>query len=360
MHLQSSEAFAQKRKVTTMKIQITLALIAILSASCSTLRTPTQPSLPQSEFSFFVMGDSPYTKVDEEMLRKVTPIVKASDAPFVIHIGDYKGGGTECTNSYDDQHDILISNLSPKPVFYTPGDNEWTDCDRNINDVTGKEYSELDRLAKLRKTKFRTLPNGTAILNAKRQSSQVENVTWRYNNVRFATLHVVGTNNGRDQVRGDKLSAAKRAVDLRDRSNSDWLHRVFKRANRESASALVIALHGDITDTDDKPEDLMCTDVSASEEHACDAFTDLRHSIRDHSIKFGKPVLVIHGDTDPFTLDQKFAGEEAENLWRLNAAGDAGPGYGVSDITEVLVRLGEPSPFSAKGVMTGKFPATEN
>ncbi len=68
-------------------------------------------------------------------------------------------------------------------------------------------------------------------------------------------------------------------------------------------------------------------------------------------------MLVIHGDTAPFTLDQTFSGDEAPTLWRLNAAGDAGFGvtgfaYGVRDLTLVSIDLKAPAPFSAKALLS--------
>jgi hypothetical protein len=93
----------------------------------------------------------------------------------------------------------------------------------------------------------------------------------------------------------------------------------------------------------------------------CDAFIDLRKAIRDAAIAFGKPTLVIHGDTAPFTLNQDFAGDEAPALWRLNAAGDAGTGitgqfYGTRDVTVVMVNAKSAKPFAARGLVTGKTP----
>jgi len=124
---------------------------------------------------------------------------------------------------------------------------------------------------------------------------------------------------------------------------------------------MVIAMQADMTDIKDKPEDVMCEDVAANDAHPCDGFTNLRAAIRDAARSFNGPVLLIHGDTAPFTLGQSFAGEEAANLWRLNAAGDAGVGhtgmaYGTRDVTIVTINPSADFLFSARGLLTDKAP----
>ena len=313
-------------------------------------------------FSFIVIGDTPYTEEDLAMLDAATQSIKAEGAPFIVHIGDYKGGGQPCVAEYDNQFSTLLDNLAPIPVFYTPGDNEWTDCDRFDDPETGEKYSELDRLMSIREQFFDEPPSpAVASLAYSRHPEQPENAMWRADVIQFATLHVTGTNNSRKWVAGDPLERALQAVTARDAANIEWLRGVFEKASKNNAAAIVIATHGDLTDVKYQYDDLVCQDVVANGEHPCDAFADLRATLRDEAISFGKPVLVIHGDTAPFTISRDFNGEEAPNLWRLNAAGDAGVNrfgvhYGVPDITRVFIDLESDEPFSAQGVTTGAKP----
>ncbi|GJL95629.1 MAG: hypothetical protein DHS20C05_20340 [Hyphococcus sp.] len=330
-------------------LAIALSQIILLSACTISQKTETEPD----SFSIIVMGDTPYGKEDFVMLDKAVPFIKNGGFPFVIHVGDYKGGGAECTDDHDQRHLALIDELAPTPVYYTPGDNEWVDCDRFDNPATGKKYSDLDRLDTVRDLFFsdqKVSPNALP-----------ENLSWTYKNVQFLTLHVTGTNNARDWVAGDPLDRAAAAVDLRDRANLFHLEQAFAQAKAENNHAVIIAMQADMTDIDDKPDHIMCEDVAPDDDHPCDAFTDLRAAIRDAAIEFKKPVLLIHGDTAPFTLNQHFAGEEAPNLWRLNAAGDAGVGrtgqpYGTRDITIVTIDPAASIPFAARGALAGKAP----
>jgi hypothetical protein len=341
-----------------------LALVYCIGlAACSTEYAATDNAPPpDGAFSFVVIGDIPYSTEDENLLAEAVPLIKAGDYPFVIHVGDYKGGKTPCTTEHDDRFQALIDALAPTPVIYTPGDNEWTDCDRNKDETTGKPHSDLARLAVVRERFFAEPPLTPKAFEFERQSSQVENASWRHDGIRFATLHVVATANGRDWVTGDPLDAAKAAIEAREAANLDWLAHVVDLAKEEKASALVVAMQADpVADSQDANAE-RCVGVSDHEE-SCDAFIDLRIALKDAATTFGGPVLLIHGDSAPFTLDQTFSGDEAANLWRLNAAGDAGVGiagdfYGTRDVTLVVVDTKGAPPFTARGLVTGKTPKT--
>jgi hypothetical protein len=327
-------------------------------AACATDQVATDNAPPpDGSLSFVVIGDTPYGAEDEEMLAAATARIRDGAYPFVIHIGDYKGGSAPCTTDLDDRFAALVESLKPAPVFYTPGDNEWTDCDRKDDPATRKPWSELGRLAQIRERFFADAPLMPKAFEHQRQQVQVENATWRHEGVRFATLHVVGTANGRAFAEGDPLDAVQAAVEAREAANAAWIAHVRDLAIGEEAHALVIAMQADPTDAGaPRP----CDGV-ADEEMLCDAFIDLRKAIRDAAIAFGKPTLVIHGDTAPFTLNQDFAGDEAPALWRLNAAGDAGTGitgqfYGTRDVTVVMVNAKSAKPFAARGLVTGKTP----
>jgi hypothetical protein len=340
------------RAMQHLKKIILFFLLALLTACANETAAPPEPS----GFSFIVIGDTPYGPPDEVMLAEAVTRIRAGAYPFIIHVGDFKGGGTPCTDALEERLETLIATLAPTPVFYTPGDNDWTDCDRFKDADTGVRTSDLDRLTGLRARFFSAPLTAPVALKPSRQKAQPENAAWRYGGVQFVTLHVVGTNNGRDWVVGDPLERAATAADARDAANLAWLGKTFAAAKASRARAVVIAMQADMTDIEDKPEDVMCKDVAANDAHPCDGFTNLRATIRDAARSFDGPVLIIHGDTAPFTLGQSFAGEEAGNLWRLNTAGDAGATYGVRDVTVVTINLSTDKPISAYGLLTDKAP----
>jgi len=129
--------------------------IASLAACGSPAAENVLPVNDKDQISFIVIGDTPYSEADRKMLDKAVPKIHEYNPPFIIHIGDYKGGRAKCDESHDNYHAELIDRLKPIPVFYTPGDNEWADCDRNINPETGENYSDLNRLKVIREKFFK-------------------------------------------------------------------------------------------------------------------------------------------------------------------------------------------------------------
>ncbi len=337
----------------------TFAVMLVLTVACAS----TKGAAPAGSepFSFVVIGDIPYSDDDTAFLvNEIIPAIRDEKFPFVIHLGDYKGGGTPCAAEFDEAQLSLIAALTPSPVFYTPGDNEVTDCDRFDDPATGAPQSELARLQRVRDLFFTGEPVAPAEMEAAAQPLQRENLTWRYRGVRFVNLHIVATNNGRNEVAGDDPALAATAADQRDIANLAWLLEVVAKAKREDARALVITFQADVTEVSADLLGKPCKTATASRTRDCDGFAVLRPAIRNAALAFGGPTLVIHGDTSAFSFGRSFAGAEAANLWRLNAAGDygrtaAGP-YGVQDATLVTIDLTRNAPFAAEALVTGVAP----
>ena len=154
-----------------LRILAAAGLFALSGACASTSTQVTSPT--STQFSFAVIGDIPYSDDDKAVLEQaILPAIKQGDYPFVIHVGDYKGGGAPCSAADDDAQLALIETLAPIPVFYTPGDNEWTDCDRFKDPATGKPQSELQRLAHLRSLFFSETPAAPDAMKVKSQDLQ--------------------------------------------------------------------------------------------------------------------------------------------------------------------------------------------
>ncbi|MFC2952844.1 metallophosphoesterase family protein [Marinicaulis aureus] len=337
---------------------IAAASFFVTLVACTTTPKETAPSA--EPFSFAVIGDIPYNDDDRDVFdNKIVPAIQQGGYPFVIHVGDYKSGGAPCTAQEDDTQNALIEKLAPIPVFYTPGDNEWTDCDRFVDPATGKPQSELQRLARLKELFFEEPVDAPEAMSVRMQPDAPGNVMWRYEGVRFVTVHVVGTGNGRRAVAGDDPDEAGPLADARERDAVNWITAASIAAKSEKAKALVIAMHADMSDVNPENLGVPCNGAVASLDETCDAFVALRLALRKAAETFGGPTLLIHGDTAPFTLGQSFAGEELANFWVLNAAGDhgvTGEGfhYGVQDSTRVIFDPSASNPFDAWGIATGQ------
>lgn len=107
-----------------------------------------------------VFGDWPYAASSgEDVLLETAPLLIKSvnsdpDVSVVIHVGDIHSGRQPCTSA-----GILppIQTSNPGwnqaifyqfqqfnfPLVYVPGDNEWTDCHKNNQLVSGAPLNEL-------------------------------------------------------------------------------------------------------------------------------------------------------------------------------------------------------------------------
>lgn len=291
---------------------------------------------------FLVFGDAPYTKTQRDVLKKtVAPAIRGDDeASFLIHVGDFKGGKESCTKTLIDTRYEQLMDLRPGRVFYTPGDNEWTDCDRPKLESPLPELKQLDYLRGLISSRPMQLP---ANWHHATQPNFPENARWTQGNVIFATVHMVGTNNGREQILLDDVETTLDLVDARDQANQVWLKAAFDATGESDSGAVVIATQANVTKSAGSAP---CTD---SLRIKCDAFAAFRVQLLRHAAGFNKPVLLVHGDTNPFCLDKKFGGDSAPKLWRLNALGDS---TGV-DATVITVQLdNQKKPFAIASLVT--------
>ena len=322
------------------------------------------PANAQDDQRFLFIGDLPYSdKQNDRLMNVIAPAIRNGGFPFLVHYGDFKGGGVPCSeaairNAYQQITGLLTDGSrtsSPHPVFYTPGDNEWTDCDRRFsNNTEGESESELGQLDLLRRIFFLDKPLKLPdAWQYERQPLYPENALWRSGKVQFATVHLVGTNNGRVEILMDDVAMALALVEARDQANRQWLNKVFEMASafRNSAEAVIFTTQADVTEPD---ESAPCTPINRMN---CDAFAAFRAQLIKHAGSFKRPVLLVHGDTSPYCLDKGFGGAAAPNLWRLNAGGDY---HQPLDATVVTYHSrGTDGPFSARGLVEGETPSTK-
>jgi hypothetical protein len=259
-------------------------------------------------FTFIALGDAPYGQPEEvyPAFRTLIETVNARAPQLVIHVGDIKSGSTPCSDQlFSEQFDFM--NTFTAPVMYTPGDNEWTDCHRK----NAGAFDPLDRLAALR-AKFFAAPKtlGAAPIDVVNQAAAgyPENARLELNGITFVTAHVVGSNNN-FEVRDPK---AVEEFFARDAANVAWLKESFAAAT--DSSALVLSIQADIFEFD------------------WDEFGDqtwLRHSgflnfgtaLREEAAAFGKPVLLIYGDSHVYRSMIPFP-KDAPNVLALEVPGE--------------------------------------
>lgn len=295
---------------------------------------------------FVVIGDMPYTDAEYALLEQpdgaIAKAIQALAPPLLIHLGDFKQSRLSCSDELLKDHYRQIAQLNPHKIVYTPGDNEWVDCDRFT--LFSARHDELERLNFLRHLFFYQDQHQLTkdIPGLIRQEGFIENALWKSNQVVFATLHVPGTNNGRKEILRSNLQDALNEADHRDQSNEKWVQRLFTMA--DSAPAIVIALHADIFNFDHKKP--ACTIKNRTN---CDGYRKLRDLIKNKAAQFSKPILVVHGDSQAYCLHQPYA--TIPNLWRLNAPGD----YKYTDANQVVFDpQNKDTPFHVTGLLDRK------
>lgn len=309
-------------------------ILVLLIMSSSTLLAQT----------IVVLGDTPYSTKEKEMLQGPNGIlydlINKTNPTVVMHLGDFKGGGVSCTDAVLKEHKALLNQISFGKLIYTPGDNDWTDCDR-----TSLLYSfdELERLRFLIKLMYQTSPLlDEKLASISAQSTQIENKLWINDRLAISTLHIVGTSNGRANIKKSNQQKAIAKVDLRDTMNVNWLKEIETKA--KDFDALIIGFQADIYQQD-VLESGLCDEVTLKK---CDAFLAYRNAFVALAKRINKPVLVAHGDTSEFCFEKL-----TENLWHLNAAGD----YQYLDATKVTFNKASiEQPFTVNGLINTNLP----
>ncbi|WP_246128547.1 metallophosphoesterase [Pleionea sediminis] len=254
------------------------------------------------KFEFALIGDSPYGVLAGEDYppfdRLIDEINSDRKVRWVLHAGDIKSGSTPCSDELFMDRFNRFSQFN-KPFVLTLGDNEWTDCHR----VAAGEYSPLDRLAKLREI-FYPQTGLTFGESPMRVFSQAEingyeefpeNVMWARSRVLFATIHMVGSQNGLapfDENSSMQRSSADDAeVARREQAGIDWLNKVFEIAESIKAKGVFLMVHANPA-------------LEFRVERNRLGFENTLSVLEQKTLTFGKPVILAHGDSHYFRIDK--------------------------------------------------------
>ncbi|MGI4971961.1 MAG: hypothetical protein ACRYGH_23700 [Janthinobacterium lividum] len=272
---------------------------------------------PAAPFDFVALGDMPYTLPADypRFERLIAAINQQQPQPrFSVHVGDIKSGSTLCTEEmYRKVFDYFQT--FEQPLIYTPGDNEWTDC---IRPKAGS-YDPEERLGVIRKLFFPDHNSfGKTKLALTSQAlvpgfeTYVENNRWTTGNIAFATVHLVGSNNNfvPNDPRGQN-----REFYSRQKANLAWLDAVFAEATAQHRLGLVLFTQADMWN-------------SVKDAKDADGFTDTVAALSRLTVAFGRPVLLVNGDSHRFLVDKPLPNpadpkQTLQNFTRLQVPGEA-------------------------------------
>ena len=338
------------------------ALTLALSPAALAVDPPVLDVGPATPQTLAVYGDAPYgvspTDISQELL---TPAFIASinadpDVQTVLHVGDIHSGKQFCTQAYDQTVFDLWKRFED-PLVYTPGDNEWTDCHKaaegggTYNATTGKidyvtdasgspvDYAKGDPVANLALVRsiFFPVPGVTLGAHKKLVLSQstwarffdpshpadaqfVENVIFVRDRTLFVTINLPGgSNNDNDVWYGAPAQSPAQVREIADRTGADlrWLDLAFAIAKLDGRiTSIVIGAQADMWD----PE------KGAPHQAAYEPFVQ---SLASHTLAFGKPVLMLNGDSHVY--------QSGNPLSPLDPNASIHPGYDVPNFHRVVV-----------------------
>ena len=334
MQTKSDPVTVHRRKVSSLLFGATtafaLALVVIVSAQ-QPGRVDNAAREGWSPYSIGLWGDLPYS--DEQASSGVPNIIADMNAQrlaFTVHDGDLKAGSNSpCDDALYDRSLRYLNSLEA-PAMFTPGDNDWTDCDRANNGG----FPSLERLDHERALLFSTpyslgqrqLPQEVQAtplcLGVKGPVRCVENRRWSYRGVTYVTLNVQGSCNNLCDTAPDPLEyAARNAADIA------WMQDAFKAAKADGSAALMVIAQADpgwdASDATRAP--LRNPRTLAETDGAPDGFAQFLIALRDEVVAFRKPVAYVHGDSHYFRIDRPFQdaqGRRLENFTRVETFGD--------------------------------------
>ena len=289
-------------------------------------------------YAIGLWGDLPYSDLQATTgVPNLIADMNRQDLEFTVHDGDLKVGSgvpgsatpTTCSDAMYVQALGYLSALKA-PAMFTPGDNDWTDCDRPANGG----FSSLERLDHERKLFFGTpFSFGQHRMRQDVQTAAlcrgvsglvpcVENRRWTVRGVTYVTLNIPGSCNNLCDVAPDFAEYS-----ARNEANIVWMQDAFAEAiDRHSAGVMVIAQANpgwDLTDGTRaplrNPRTLFQTDGQP------DGFEDFLSALRTQVIAFRRPVAYVHGDSHYFRIDKPFLDEQGrrlENFIRIETFGD--------------------------------------
>jgi hypothetical protein len=296
-----------------------------------------EKSRSENAFSFAAIGDWPYANTSKVPIPPENRILFNNanllwdsinadpDVSLVLHVGDIHSGSEPCTGvgvaptppgsipSYNQSIFGFFEKFNP-PFVYTPGDNEWTDCHKTKQLTSGAPLNELAAVRSL----FFPNPGLTLGVNKKHVSTQafdfdrdhpedaqyVENVMWQQHGVVFVTVNLPGSNNDGLPWSGNAnklpappfLNEPARVAEAAQRTLAvlRWLDKAFDRAEDERAKAVVIGTQADMFDP--------AAFVPGGD--GLGNYTIFVHELAQRSLRFGRPVLLINGDSHVFGADR--------------------------------------------------------
>jgi hypothetical protein len=347
------------QRVTTARLLRKMCLLALtvpfLASSAISLATASEKENESENESYAIglWGDFPYSDLQATTgVPNLIADMNAQNLAFTVHDGDLKAGNsiagsvtpTTCSNALYTQA-LGYFNALKSPAAFTPGDNDWTDCDRPSNGG----FNSRERLDYERQVFFSTnFSLGQRRLVQEVQTAPlcldatdtpvpcVENRRWTVGKVTYTTLNIQGSCNNLCDTAPDPQE-----YEARNAANIAWMRETFQVAKARKSVAVMFISQGnpgwDLTDGTRAP--LRDPKTLAETDGQPDGFQSFLLALRDEVIAFRKPVVYVDGDSHYHRVDKPFLdaqGRRIENFTRVETFGD-NAANGTNDVNWVKV-----------------------
>lgn len=291
-----------------------------------------------SAYAIGLWGDLPYSDIQATVgVPNLIADMNSQKLAFTVHDGDLKqGSNSPCDDALYVRSLAYLNSLNA-PAMFTPGDNDWTDCDRANNGG----FSSLERLSHERQVLFNTHESfGKRHIRLEVQSTPLclgekpdhtrfpeacsENRRWIRGRVVYATVNIQGSCNNLCDTNPDPAEFA-----ARNPAGIAWIRETFAVAKATQAVAVMIIGQADPGwDKSDVTRAPLRDPVTlAQTDGQPDGYQAFLTAFREEIIAFRKPVAFVHGDSHYFRIDRPFldsvgTGRRLENFTRVETFGD--------------------------------------
>ena len=228
-------------------------------------------NVPPADFSFALLGDTPYSEAEVERLERLIDDLNATRLDLVVHLGDIGASREACRDAWLDARKQQLARIRAA-VILVPGDNEWTDC-----------RDPAVRLAAWR-ARFCNAPFPVEV----QPGEYCEHRRWQSAGLLFVTLNVPGSSNNRRNPgeRSRRMTAVL-----------DWLDDSARLAARRGLT-LVVLMQADPFVV--LPED---------------GYASLREKMKALGRAMPDRVVHAHGDTHLWMEDEPWPGVRRLEVW---------------------------------------------
>jgi hypothetical protein len=280
-------------------------------------------------FDFALVGDIPYTKVQEVEYQRVLTALNAAEVAFVAHIGDFQFDAAPYNRNpaiasmpcVDENYKAIYDSFQTirHPFILTPGDNDWSDC----WPLEARKVDPLELLSKIRTMFF---PEGRSLgqkpIAVRNQSADPdfskfrENLRWSMGSVTFVTVHIVGDNDNFGRTPEMDAEHLERKA-----ANVAWLKQAFAEAKAAGSRGVVILTQANPGFENSWPANaktryfLRFVPRGQPVPSRPLAFDDYIQTLSEELESYDRPVAFLHGDTHIFRIDKPLYSKKTNRLF---------------------------------------------